>query len=209
MEADDAAEGILLSTCAPTGAGNVMLKRFFSRSRFDDATHDLYDTIVAQARQPVLYTELAVPDTLDGRFDLVVLHAILVMRRLRKSGEAGADRAQLVFDIMFADFDRTLREIGVGDLKVGKRIKQMAQAFYGRAQSYGEALDQDDEAMLAQGLRRNLYGTSEPSEAAVAGVTAYVLAQEAHLAGQADADLDAGRLSFAPAVLPAADRVSI
>ena len=186
-----------------------MLKRLFSRSRFDDATHDLYDTIVAQARQPLLYTDLAIPDTLDGRFDLVVLHALLVMRRLRRGGEAGAATAQKVFDIMFADFDRTLREIGVGDLKVGKRIKQMAQAFYGRAQSYGEALDQGNDAMLADALRRNLYGTASPPDAAVAGAAAYVLAQQAHLDSLADADLVAGRLSFAPAALSPAERVSI
>jgi cytochrome b pre-mRNA-processing protein 3 len=191
------------------GAGNVMLKRFFSRSRFDDATNDLYEIIVAQARQPVLYTDLAVPDTLDGRFDLVVLHAILVMRRLRRSGKDGADAAQCLFDMMFADFDRTLREIGVGDLKVGKRIKQMAQAFYGRAQSYGEALERGDDAMLADALRRNLYGTSTPPDAAVAGAGRYVREQQAHLDTQADADLVAGRLTFAPAALPVADDASI
>lgn len=186
-----------------------MLKRFFSRSRFDDATHDLYDTIVAQARQPVLYTDMAVPDSLDGRFDLVVLHAILVMRRLRRGGEAGAAAAQLVFDIMFADFDRTLREIGVGDLRVGKRIKQMAQAFYGRAQSYGEALDAADEGQLADALRRNLYGTAIVEDAVVALACNYVRDQEAHLAELDAAEIVAGRLSFAPPRLPGAGRTSI
>ena len=186
-----------------------MLKRFFSRSRFDDATHDLYDTIVAQARQPVLYTDMAVPDSLDGRFDLVVLHAILVMRRLRRGGEAGAAAAQSVFDIMFADFDRTLREIGVGDLRVGKRIKQMAQAFYGRAQSYREALDAGDERLLADALRRNLYGTAHADDAVVMLAAAYVLDQESHLAGQDAAQIASGRLSFAPARLPGADGASI
>jgi len=184
-----------------------MLKRLFSRSRFDDTTHDLYDTIVAQARQPVLYTDLAVPDSLDGRFDLVVLHAILVLRRLRRGGDAGAAAAQAVFDIMFADFDRSLREIGVGDLSVGKKIKQMAQAFYGRAQSYGAALDSGEAAALADVLRRNLYGTTQPTEAVVEAAAAYVLAQEDHLAGQVDADLVAGRLTFA--VLPSASATSI
>ncbi|MDA0220944.1 MAG: ubiquinol-cytochrome C chaperone family protein [Proteobacteria bacterium] len=184
-----------------------MFKRLFSRSRFDATTHDLYDTIVAQARQPVLYTDLAVPDTLDGRFDLVVLHAILVLRRLRKGGEDGAKAAQAVFDIMFADFDRSLREIGVGDLKVGKKIKQMAQAFYGRAQSYGAALDSGEAQVDV--LRRNLYGTSQPTPAVLEAAAAYVRGQERHLAALADSDLLAGRLSFAPAPLPRAGNVSI
>lgn len=186
-----------------------MLKRLFSRSRFDDATHDLYDTIVAQARQPVLYTDLGVPDTLDGRFDLLVLHGILAIRRIRRIAKGGEKAAQAVFDIMFADLDRSLREIGVGDLKVGKRIKQMAQAFYGRAESYGHALDAGDEEGLRAALRRNLYGTSEPTDGMIAGAAAYVVDQEAHLAGLADADLLAGRLSFNAPRLPGEPGASI
>lgn len=186
-----------------------MFKRLFSRSRFDGTTHDLYEAIVAQARQPVLYTDLGVPDSLDGRFDLVVLHGFLAMRRLRRVETGGGAAAQAVFDIMFADFDRSLREIGVGDLKVGKRIKQMAQAFYGRADSYGRALDGKDRAALRDALARNLYGTTAPTREVLDGAAGYVLAQEAHLAGLHDGDLLAGRLSFAPAQLSAASDPSI
>lgn len=176
-----------------------MFSRLFRRSRFDGATHDLYDALVAQARSPALYTDLGVPDTLDGRFDLVVLHAWLVMRRLRRAGVSGEKPAQTLFDLMFADFDRSLREIGVGDLKVGKRIKQMAQAFYGRARHYDDAVDgAAPRADLAAALGRNLYGTSRPADAVVEAAADYVLSQDAHLATLADADLIAGRVSFAP-----------
>ena len=177
-----------------------MFNRLFRRSRFDDATHDLYEAVVAQARRRELYTDLGVPDTLDGRFDLVVLHAWLTMRRLRRAGEAGHARAQKLFDLMFADFDRSLREIGVGDLKVGKRIKQMAQAFYGRARGYDAAMDDHGGDLLAEALRRNLYGTGEPTPAMLEGAAAYVRAQEAHLAALDDGDLVAGRVTFVPPV---------
>lgn len=186
-----------------------MFKRLFSRSRFDGTTHDLYDSIMAQARQPILYTDLGVPDTLDGRFDLVVLHGILAMRRLRRIETGGTRVAQAVFDIMFADFDRSLRDIGVGDLKVGKRIRQMAQAFYGRADSYGRALEGNDREALRDALERNLYGTSQATREMLDGAAGYVLAQEGHLAGLRDDDLLAGRLSFARPRLPAASDASI
>ena len=115
-------------------AHDAMLRRLLSRSRFDESTHRLYDAMVERAREPVFFAELGVPDTLDGRFEMNVLHGLLIMRRLRRIEEGGADAAQSLFDLMFADFDSALRQIGVGDLKVGSRIKQMGQA-YGMANS--------------------------------------------------------------------------
>lgn len=185
-----------------------MLKRFLTGSRFDAKAHDLYDVIVPQARQPVFYASLGIPDTTDGRFDLVLLHAQLVIRRLRRCGEAGRILAQRLFDLMFADFDEALRLLGVGDLKVGPRVKKMAQAYYGRAQAYDAALDAGDEAALAHALRRNLY-RSESEPDGLAAITAYVVAQERHLAALADADLLAGHVSFAPGPLPVAEQAAI
>ncbi|WP_374466727.1 ubiquinol-cytochrome C chaperone family protein, partial [Ferrovibrio sp.] len=91
----------------------------------------LYRAIVAQSRQAGFYREHGVPDSLDGRFDMIVLHSFLVMRRLRRIGAAAEPLSQQLFDLMFADMDSNLREIGVGDLSVGKKVKAMAQAFYG------------------------------------------------------------------------------
>src|SRR6202042_1273633 len=102
-----------------------------------------YNICVAQARSPEFYSVLGVPDTVDGRFDLLVLHVALVMRKLGPE----ADIKQQLFDLMFADMDQSLREMGVGDMSIGKRIKPMIAAFYGRAQAYERALVEGDEEL--------------------------------------------------------------
>lgn len=172
--------------------------KLLSRSRFGEPAHRLHDAVVAQARQPALYRGYGVPDTLDGRFELAVLHALLVMRRLRRIDAAGARAgeraAQALFDLTFADFDRALRELGVGDLSVGRRIRHMGRAFYGRASGLDRALD--GAAPLAPFLRRNVYGTVAASDRQVAALAAYVARQEAHLATLSDGPLLAGQLAF-------------
>ncbi|MBN34213.1 MAG: hypothetical protein CMM46_05450 [Rhodospirillaceae bacterium] len=174
-----------------------MLKKLLSRSRFENETHALYDVVVAHARQPVLFHDFGVPDTLDGRFEMVVLHALLTMRRLRACGEEGQAQAQKLFDIMFADFDRALREIGVGDLSVGRRIKKMAQAFYGRASALDHALEgEDDDEPLRDTIVRNVFGTVEPDDGHVGRLTAYVRSQARHLDSLRCEDVLAGRVSF-------------
>ncbi len=177
-----------------------MLRRLLSRSRFDESTHRLYDSLVAQARQPFLYASLGVPDTLDGRFEMTVLHALLAMRRLRRIEAGGAGAAQSLFDLMFADFDAALREIGVGDLKVGTRIKKMGQAFYGRATALDEALADDAQAgALEAAVRRNTFGTVEVGQDELAAFARYIVAQEQHLAGQPDEALLGGDMTFVDA----------
>ncbi len=186
-----------------------LLSRSLSRPRFGEAAHRLHDAVMAQARQPALYRGYGVPDTLDGRFELAVLHALLVMRRLRRIDASGApvgkrvgeQAAQALFDLMFADFDRALRELGVGDLSVGRRIRHMGQAFYGRASGLDRALD--GAAPLAPFLRRNVYGTVAASDGQVAALAAYVTRQESHLAALADGPLLAGRLAFLAVPAPA------
>jgi cytochrome b pre-mRNA-processing protein 3 len=128
------------------------------------AVERLYAVLVAQAREPAFYREGRVPDSLDGRFELVALHAFLVLRRLKGEGPDGARLAQDLFDHMFVDMDESLREIGVGDLSVGKRVKAMAKAFYGRAAVYDAALANGAEEPLEQALARNLYGTLKSQE---------------------------------------------
>lgn len=166
------------------------------RNRPDDQAVALYQRVVTQARQPVFYRDYAVPDTLDGRFEMIVLHAILVMRRLRQAGEAGRLLSQSLFDLLFADMDSSLREIGVGDLSVGKKIKAMGQAFYGRVEAYESGLQTAADAPLAAALTRNLYGTTEPPAAAVAAMAAYIRRADALLAAQPDGNLLAGNPDF-------------
>ena len=157
----------------------------------------MYDAVVTQARRPELYARQGVPDSVDGRFEMVVLHALLVMRRLRAFGARGEAASQSLFDLMFADFDRALRELGVGDLGVGRRIKKMAQAFYGRAARLDEALDEDDAGVLAAFLKRNAFGTVDPESREVAALADYVRAQARCLDRQTVASLTAGEIEFA------------
>lgn len=159
----------------------------------------LYGAVVDQARQPAFYRDHGVPDSLDGRFDLLVLHAFLVLRRLNGLGAQGQAVAQAFSDLIFADMDGNLREIGVGDLSVGKKIKAMAKAFFGRLTAYETALNAASPDELAKALRRNLYGTvANPDPAQLAHLAAYIRAADLALAGQGAETLLAGRVDFPP-----------
>ena len=148
------------------------------RKRRREAARRLYTAAVRQARQPILYTEGGVADTLDGRFDLIVLHVVPLMRRLRQCDEAGRKLSQALFDVMFDDMDQSLREMGVGDLRVGKRVKQMARAFYGRAKAYDEAFDQTPGAerrrAITEALERNVFNNAPPPADRVHAMADYV-----------------------------------
>ncbi len=176
----------------------MVLARLFRRKPFEREGYELYGIAVAAARQPVYYLDYAVPDTLQGRFDLVGLHVALLIRRLRHDAEpAGKDLAQAVFDAMFNDMDKSLREMGVGDMSISKRVKRMWEAFNGRAQAYEAALDAADEAALTEALLRNLWAGTPPDDAtAPPRLAAQAVAIDAALAGQAMAGLSAGHLVF-------------
>jgi cytochrome b pre-mRNA-processing protein 3 len=179
----------------------MMAFPLFSRSVGAPA-EPTYRRIVEQARAPALYREFGVPDTLDGRFEMLVLHAILFFRRLRSESDAVRRVGQEVFEVMFRDFDSSLRELGVGDLTVPKRVKTMVQAFYGRGAAYDSALDGGDPRALAAALARNVF----PPEAAARAtpLAAYVRAAEAALAGVSGAALTSG--APWPAIAPAGSR---
>ncbi len=118
------------------------LLALFRRKPLERPGFELYGAAVAAARDPWFFAELGVPDTLDGRFDLVGLHVCLLIRRLRQDPDRrGPVLAQAVFDAMFADMDLNLREMGVSDLRVGKRVRDMWEAFHGRCQAYEAALE--------------------------------------------------------------------
>ena len=114
----------------------------------------IYGMIVTQAREPLFYRDLGVPDTVNGRFDLLVLHLWMVLRRL-KPIEGGTGLAQTLFDRFCDDMDANLREMGVGDLIVPKRMQAFGEAFYGRVAAYDLALSQGEEP-LAQALCKNI-----------------------------------------------------
>lgn len=176
-------------------------RRIRERRRRERIAHDLYTAIIEQSRLPVFYVKAAVPDTLDGRFDLIVLHAFAVMRRLKQVSAPWTEDAralsQALFDLMFDDMDQNLRELGVGDMSVGKKVKQMARAFYGRVSAYDTGLDSDD-AALKEALARNLYGTlpEAVAPAVLDGMASYLRHQVKALADQDEATVMDGKMAF-------------
>ncbi len=158
----------------------------------------LYQAVVQQARQPGFYTRLGVPDTADGRFDMIALHAFLLLRRLKRDHGTTKAVSQAMFDAMFADMDHNLREMGIGDLAVGGRVKAMATGFYGRIAAYDAGLDAG-EAALAPPLQRNLYRGTEPHADHVAAMARYMFREDAALAGQSTERLMDGEADFGPA----------
>lgn len=151
-----------------------LIKKWLSRKRpHEDTAYALYDAIVTQARRPEFFSQWQVPDTIDGRFEMLALHAHMIMRRIDQDRDGPSALSQALFDVMFMDMDRSLRELGVGDMGVGRRVKQMMQAFYGRAGAYDAGLTDPSEA-LKDALKRNLYGTTDVSEETLAALAAYV-----------------------------------
>lgn len=175
----------------------MVFDRFFKGAKTRRNAEALYDRIVEQSRNPDFYQKLAVKDDLEGRFDLLVLHAHLVIRRLGQFQEADArELSQTLFDAMFHDMDRSLRVMGVGDMSVGKRIKDMVRAFYGRGRAYEEALGQGEgQADLEEVLVRNLYGGQKPE--CVGQMASYVRETVMLLEDQAFSQFQGGQLGFA------------
>ena len=174
-----------------------MFERLFRKNPARAAGEALYAAAADQARDPAFYTEMGAPDTVEGRFEMTVLHVWLVMRRLKGADRAVRDAAQSLLDTMFASFDDALRELGVGDLVVGKKIRKMAESFYGRAQAYEEAIAADSgdaRASLASALARNVYDTDDAD--AARALADYVLSAVAAIGAQAQDDILRGEVSF-------------
>lgn len=173
------------------------LRRTFMPSPDQLTANALYNVLVGQSRKPGFYVAGGVADTLDGRFDMIVLHAFLVMRRLRDGGMPGEALSQALFDEMFADMDRSLREMGVGDMGIGKRVRAMGKAFMGRVKAYDEGLEQGG-TVLDEALVRNLYRSEPPRAEVVAGMADYMRREMANLKAQPLEALMAGEVAFGP-----------
>ncbi len=180
-----------------------MFRRIFSRKTDDPRPGTIYAAIMAASRQPAFYAKLGVDDSLEGRFELLVLHATLVARRLGAGSNEAKAMSQEVFDLMFIDLDQAMRESGVGDLAVPKRIRRMAEAYYGRARAYGSALADDEPAKaLVAAVERNIYGSAAGSTEdddksnTVMAVAKYIQAVDRALAQADEALLLEGKLTF-------------
>ena len=187
------AESGWLSTASVIASAAVT--SFSGRRVVRDAADLAYRRVVEQARQPIFFTEYGVPDTLDGRFELICLHAFLYLHRLKTDVPQANRICQSFFDRMFADFDRALREMGTGDLSVGKHVKRMVLAFYGRVRAYEEGLA-GGEGILDAALVRNVFGTVSGSSPFAVMLARYVRDAARELGRQSVPDLLAGRILF-------------
>ena len=168
----------------------------FRRRPHERSGFALYTAAVEAAREPALFGDDRVPDTLEGRFDLVALHAALLVRRLHRDPDPrGPALAQAVFDAMFADMDLNLREMGVGDMSIGKRVRRMWEAFHGRALAYEGALAAGDRPALEAALARNIWPDGAPDGAA-ARLAAHAMALDSTLAAQPFGSFAEGRAEF-------------
>lgn len=187
------------------------------KRRKDMTPFAFYQSVMDQARQPAFFTQFGVPDTISGRFDLLVAHAILLFRRLGRvqpdRTEEAAARSQAFSDVLFKDLDRALRDTGVSDRNVPKRLKTLTSAYLGRGKAFGEALDAGDLDGLAQALERNTGGIifaadgkADPDgedmpSADFASLAHYLQSADRALAEQSDDDVLSASLAWPAAQL--------
>lgn len=174
-----------------------MLNRLLGRDRGNrrQTIDALYERIVAAARQSTFYADWNVPDTPLGRYEMLSLHIFLFLHRLQPEGQAAREIAQEITDEFFKDVEHSLRELGIGDMGVPKRMKKLARMFYGRAASYGAAIDAGDAAALGDALARNVM----PGAADWPGrrpLAAYSMGAAAHLRAIPVGDILAGGANF-------------
>jgi cytochrome b pre-mRNA-processing protein 3 len=167
-----------------------MLGMFHYRALRKKTAKKLYEIAVTTARAPVFYQSHNVPDTVDGRYEMISLHTLLFIRRLNALDKK--KEAQSLFDVMFVIMDKSIREIGVGDLSVPKHMKRMMKGFRGRAFNYANALDANDRGALKEAVIRNVYGTVQEEELEVLDIEAmadYIVLADKALSSVAFEDL--------------------
>lgn len=174
-----------------------MILGLFRKSTATEAVYAVYRAIVAQSRHPRFYAEWGVPDTVTGRFDMICLHLALLFRRLRSESKEVREFSQAVFDLFFKDMDRSLREMGAGDLAVPKKIRNMGNLFYGLLAGLNEAMDRNDVAALQAVLARNIFGAdTHPSAGQFAD---YLFDEAGKLEAQQLQAIIAGRIALGEA----------
>jgi cytochrome b pre-mRNA-processing protein 3 len=172
-----------------------MLPWFKARTERTTTARQLYGSSVAAARNPALFRDICVADTMEGRYEMVVLHVGLLVRRLTAAGEQGKALGQAVLEEMVTALDDDFRELGVSDLRVGKKVQAAASAFYGRMRAYDQGLQSPDPAALTEALARNVPASGEGPLAADR-LAAYVRATETALNDQPVAALCEGKVLF-------------
>jgi cytochrome b pre-mRNA-processing protein 3 len=172
-----------------------MILNLFRRTPRDGSIATLYGAIVAQARNPAFYRDHGVPDTANGRLEMIVLHAVLVLSRLEAEGAPARPLGQALFDYFCSDMDANLREMGVGDMAVPRKMKAIAEAFYGRKRAYETALAAPEPDQLAAALARNIHAGTDAD--AARRLAAYVREAASTLAAIDGVALQRGEIAFA------------
>jgi cytochrome b pre-mRNA-processing protein 3 len=163
--------------------------------------HELFGRIVTQARIPEFYRDFKVADTMEGRFEMIVLHVALVLRRLKREGVAGQRLGQAVMEALVATMDDALRQIGIGDMGVPRRIQKTAAALIERTRDYEAGLAEDNsDEKLASALSQHIYGNPPDASTLIhaAALARYIRASDMLLATVPADALFSGRITFAP-----------
>ena len=134
---------------------------FFKKKKYETISNDIYQKIVNFSRNKIFYTKYGVPDTIDGRFDLLVLITIIVVHRLSKIKNEGSELSQMIFDIVFKDLDYSLRELGAGDVSVANNMKKLISSYMGRQKIYVKAFKSEDEKFLASAFKNNIFRNTD------------------------------------------------
>ncbi len=160
-----------------------------------DVPYEIYGSLVARARNPVLYRDLGVPDSINGRFDMMVLHVFLLSHRLKDAGEECRELSQDIFDAFLLDMDRGLREEGVGDTSVPKKLKKMTEVYYGRLRAYEQPVEKGDKEQLMVIINRNIF-TDEHNDNCAKALAEYMIRLHTHIKGLAVEDIVDGKIAL-------------
>lgn len=163
-----------------------MTRRWFRKDQTQSQAETLFEALNDAARAPALYAAAEAPDTVEGRFEVLGLHIFLAMRRLKRDAPASDRLSTALQEVFFRRLDDALREIGVGDLSIGRKIRGLAEAFYGRATAYDKAFGEGPGA-VAEALARNVFDSAEPGRAQL--LANYVMKADHRLAAAAPDEL--------------------
>ncbi len=173
----------------------ISLRSLFKTKPDVEIARTLYGATILAARRPYFFTDCGVPDTPEGRFEMLALSAFLVLNRM-KNLAGMAELSQIYFDVMFDDIDSNLRELGVGDISVGKKVKKLAQSFYGRIKSYEAGLSDETDNALRMAIDRDLLRGTAAERASIDKMVKYVRAEHDFLSRQDADSLASGRITF-------------
>ncbi len=183
-----------------------MLSWIIHKKRLRRSAQALYGRIQAQARQPHFYAEVGVPDTMEGRFEMVLVHLFIMQNRLKADGRFARALSQAIAEVFVSEMDSSMRELGVGDLAVPKRMRKIGEAYLGRLQGYVDAMADDDVGALPAALARNVWEVDGQTAASACkkmdpgvgarALAAYVRAASTNLAKSSYEDICAGRFEF-------------